>query len=72
MRHKAGRGKSGDRVATPVDLSRPPGLSGRCVSEIELVSSVIIPSGFRGYHEFGVTWPIPEEAVRRIFAQEVT
>jgi hypothetical protein len=55
------------------DPLRTPGLSGRRVGEIELVTSVlIIPSGFSGYHEFGVTWPVPEEAVRRIFVQKMT
>ena len=55
------------------DPLRAPGLSGRCDGEIGLVSSVILgPSGFRCYHEFGVTRPVPEEAVRRILVQQMT
>jgi hypothetical protein len=55
------------------DPSRTPGLSDRSDGEIELVRSAIVgPSGFGRYHEFGVTWPVPEEAVRRIFVQKMT
>ena len=64
------------RVAGQVpaeDPLRAPGLSGRCDGEIDMVNSVIgSPLRFRGYDEFGVAWPVPEEAVRRVSLQQMT